>query len=635
MSINIQEPEKTIQNDSTFKGLNSKQYEIVKAINSQDLIYLIDLGVLENNCQIDLNFTLNDEGLTPLMLSIAKQNAGLVELVLNTANMHATTTDQFGYTALHYAAIYKNLEIVKLLFESRVYHSKANNGMTPLHLACKNGALDIVHFFVSNCGLNINETKDGERGKLSPLAFAIAKGNFEIATYLINKGAMVTSHIFYLSCKHANIPFSTFLLDKLRDMGQSEDLITATVINGRYDSTQSTPLMRACQYGNVQTAKVLVEQWNALTDVANRNDENCLIVAVRYRQLQSVQYLCQSAIKPNTSLEVDYESSRNGLTALARAVMQHDFQIADVLLNVGKAFKGYVNRKDGKSILELATMQKNQEAINYINTAQGGASKQTNADSKFIPTQLYEQAPAKISQSKVIPQKQPDDQELNTSMVKVKKELQIGKGDTSPINQKGKQSAQQKLQQVVKNTNDERQAALMNPRASLQNPIGKTNNENMTTQNLETQQNQTLKAENYTTDQQKINLASPIQKTRMAGSIEHTPSMSDHTPLIDKSQKLIGATSGMKVAQSMQQELKKPSLQGSDVDLLKNYKSSNLEQVDEVSADPTRPDSRQKLVQNAANQNMKETMDKLKNLKDEYRKKYTYKNFTNNNGKKQ
>lgn len=79
--------------------------------------------------------------------------------------------------------------------------------------------------------------------------------------------------------------------------------------------------MRACQYGNVQTAKMLVEKWGALTDVANRNDENCLIIAVRHRQIESVKYLCQYVIKPNSNLEIDYESSRNGLTAFARAVL--------------------------------------------------------------------------------------------------------------------------------------------------------------------------------------------------------------------------------------------------------------------------------------------------------------------------
>ena len=101
--------------------------------------------------------------------------------------------------------------------ENKVYYAKALNGMTPLHIACRNGSLDIVHYFISEMGVNINEAKDGDSGKLTPLAMAIAKGNFEIATYLINKGAHVTSYIFYLACKHPNTPFQNLILDSLRD----------------------------------------------------------------------------------------------------------------------------------------------------------------------------------------------------------------------------------------------------------------------------------------------------------------------------------------------------------------------------------------------------------------------------------
>jgi ankyrin repeat protein len=93
------------------------------------------------------------------------------------------------------------------LNENRVYHTKANNGTTPLHMACKNGSLDIVKYLVEKAQINRNESKDGERGKLTPLAFAVAKGNFEIAQYLINKKAQITSHVFYLSCKHGNAAF--------------------------------------------------------------------------------------------------------------------------------------------------------------------------------------------------------------------------------------------------------------------------------------------------------------------------------------------------------------------------------------------------------------------------------------------
>lgn len=43
-------------------------------------------------------------------------------------------------------------------------------------------------------------------------------------------------------------------------------------------------------------------------------------------------------------MDIDYESSRNGLTGFARAVLQEKYEIAEILLKVGKADKNYVNK---------------------------------------------------------------------------------------------------------------------------------------------------------------------------------------------------------------------------------------------------------------------------------------------------
>ena len=91
--------------------------------------------------------------------------------------------------------------------------------------------------------------------------------------------------------------------------------------------------MRACQKGALITVRWLIEKMGALPQIANKNDENCLIIAVRNRQTDIVRYLCGKVLKPLGPLEVDYECSRNGLTAFARAVLSNDNEIADILLN--------------------------------------------------------------------------------------------------------------------------------------------------------------------------------------------------------------------------------------------------------------------------------------------------------------
>ena len=105
-----------------------------------------------------------------------------------------------------------------------------------------------------------------------------------------------------------------------------------SVYNGRFEKSESTPLMRASKYGCIPNMKMLFEQLNVVTDITNKNDETCLYTAVRYKQLEAVKYICSKLIKPASPLEVDYECARNGLTPFGKAVTQNNFQIADVLL---------------------------------------------------------------------------------------------------------------------------------------------------------------------------------------------------------------------------------------------------------------------------------------------------------------
>lgn len=146
----------------------------------------------------------------------------------------------------------------------------------------------------------------------------------------------------------------------------SQQELLNNVINGRFENTQSTPLMRACANGNLEDTHYLIEKLGGIADILNKNDENCLILAVIGRQLEVVQYLCQKCVKPNGKIDIDFESSRNGLNALARAVLQNDFEIADVLVNAGKASRGWISKKDGQNILQMAQKMRNQKAVEYM-----------------------------------------------------------------------------------------------------------------------------------------------------------------------------------------------------------------------------------------------------------------------------
>ena len=144
-----------------------------------------------------------------------------------------------------------------------MYYARATNGTTPLHIAVKVNCLPIVKFFIEDMGIDVNEPKDKDRGRITPMILALSKGHYDIAHYLLMKGATITSETFYLVCKHANLAFMQLVLDKLKQKGYTEDMLKLSVVNGRFDNTGSTPFIRACQCGSLETVEYLYEKLNA------------------------------------------------------------------------------------------------------------------------------------------------------------------------------------------------------------------------------------------------------------------------------------------------------------------------------------------------------------------------------------
>lgn len=79
-----------------------------------------------------------------------------------------------------------------------------------------------------------------------------------------------------------------------------------------------------------------------------------------------VDYLCEHVVTTMKALNVDYECSRNGLTAFAKAALSGHYEIASVILEKGQADKNYVNKKEGKSIVELAIEHSLHQQLDYL-----------------------------------------------------------------------------------------------------------------------------------------------------------------------------------------------------------------------------------------------------------------------------
>ena len=98
---------------------------------------------------------------------------GVKELLEN-GSCTVTSTDENGWTPLHFAAKHVHLSIVQFLTDEKGADANMKNvyGWTPLHLAAFYGRLEIIKHLVEHCGPNIQATTDRA---LTPIDLASGK----------------------------------------------------------------------------------------------------------------------------------------------------------------------------------------------------------------------------------------------------------------------------------------------------------------------------------------------------------------------------------------------------------------------------------------------------------------------------
>jgi ankyrin repeat protein len=179
------------------------------AISKQRLMnveYLLHRGVNVNAINTDFE--------TPLMVASRLNALSAAQLLLK-QGADKTMQDKSGNYAIHHAACNGNLQIVETLFLTvEDLLVKNNMGEQPLHVAAANNQLKVVKALVNIPGVQINAWtepsrvktfKPGDRSNMNvvdnmsklactPLHYACSKGNYDIASTLIEHGAMVNAN---------------------------------------------------------------------------------------------------------------------------------------------------------------------------------------------------------------------------------------------------------------------------------------------------------------------------------------------------------------------------------------------------------------------------------------------------------
>jgi ankyrin repeat protein len=136
-----------IKQSEIFNDLSTRQKEILRAINSNDFQYMLDLGALDT--EIDMNFPVTVDGITPLMLACSFGNKMIVQIILKNKLTIREIEDAHGFNSLYYATYYGHLHIIEELGRREVPYCVSVKGTSCLHVAAKKGMVEVANIFLN------------------------------------------------------------------------------------------------------------------------------------------------------------------------------------------------------------------------------------------------------------------------------------------------------------------------------------------------------------------------------------------------------------------------------------------------------------------------------------------------------
>ncbi|XP_056228878.1 ankyrin-2 isoform X6 [Seriola aureovittata] len=298
------------------------------------------------------------------------------------SKMMVNRTTESGFTPLHIAAHYGNVNVSTLLLNrGAAVDFTARNGITPLHVASKRGNTNMVALLLDRGGQIDAKTRDG----LTPLHCAARSGHDPAVELLLERGAPILARTknglspLHMSAQGDHIECVKFLLQHKAPVDDvTLDYLTALHVAahcGHYRVTKLlldkkanpnaralngfTPLHIACKKNRVKVMELLVKygasiqaitesgltpihvsafmghlsivllllQNGASPDVRNIRGETALHMAARAGQMEVVRCLLRNGALVDAMAREDqtplHIASRLGKTDIVQLLLQH------------------------------------------------------------------------------------------------------------------------------------------------------------------------------------------------------------------------------------------------------------------------------------------------------------------------
>ena len=384
----------------------------------------------------DLKFDpnlLDKQGYTPIICYLfysSKYNENVMKYFINVLKCDPTIILRDGNNILHFAAQAGNFEVFKVLTsilgkDSPLVSATNQNNLSPIHIACYRGHLEIVKFLILGCKCSTQPASDG----MTLLHGAAAAGQINVIEFLINdlhwdrltvnkhghtplhvaiaRGRVELSKYFVkdLNCDPNILDYagSTPLMSYVHNPSSVLSTVWCFVNELKCDPTISGVLGKsalhiAAQMGNLEVFKFLASAFvNVNVDVLASDDDQItsLHKAARAGYLRIVKFLTKTMNCNPLCCD------KSGATPLHFAMKSGNLKICDFLVkelkcdpnvqdfngetplwHILKAFKlGHtklkylihelkcdpaIPRKDGSNVLHLVAQNGNFEALKFL-----------------------------------------------------------------------------------------------------------------------------------------------------------------------------------------------------------------------------------------------------------------------------
>ncbi|KAK5995630.1 Ankyrin-R-like protein [Cladobotryum mycophilum] len=232
----------------------------------------------------------NRRGETPLDKACNFGRENITKLLLEKgANMECK--DMCGNTPLLTACFFNSLAIVEMLVENGANLKARNNlGRTPLIVAAEMENVKIVQYLLDSV-VKREEIDQVDANGYTALNLACRFGHKDVAEALLKNGANCSkpSNNGYHALGYASQNRHTDVVKLLLDQPGIEVSLNAQ------DGEGSTALYRACQYGHIEIAKLLLER-NADAAKVDAHGQSCLHTASIQGCKEIVQLLVEKSL---------------------------------------------------------------------------------------------------------------------------------------------------------------------------------------------------------------------------------------------------------------------------------------------------------------------------------------------------